>query len=837
MRKDLRRTLLLASALTSTVILGAPAFAQDAATGPDQAEPQPQAPTTGNEIIVTARRFEERLQDVPISITVFSQEDLANRNIVNPSELATYTPSLSVNRQFSSEKSTFSIRGFTQELGTQPSVAVYFADVVAPRAQGFTGGGNGTFPGTLFDLQSVQVLKGPQGTLFGRNTTGGAVLLVPQKPTDKAEGYVEASLGNHDSRRVQAVVNAPLGDRARFRIGVDRMTRDGYLHNQSGIGPSDFANVDYWSVRGSLVVDVADNLENYTVATFNDSNTHGQLPRIIACIRNPTQLQFLASFGCAQLDRQAARGDGFYDVENDVADPIIHLKQWQVINTTTWDPTDTLTVKNIASYAEYRERDRFNIFGDRLVLGPIPPFVPAALPFRVSAVEPGPSGSNVAQYTVTEELQVQGHSADRRLVYQAGGYIEISNPLKANTQINQLFLNCANAPALQGCVSPLDLGSPIPLGAVGLLDQKFRFRNLAAYAQATYKITDQFSVTGGIRYTRDRIRARAQNATARFRPGPAVAGIACSKTGVPLASFAANAACRESFVEKSSKPTWLIDVDFKPNDDVLLYAKYARGYRQGTINLLSLSNNLTSAGPEKVDTYEIGAKTSFDGPIRGSFNIAGFYNNFSGQQLQANAVSRIPGVFPINVVVNAGKSRIYGVEIDASLIPFEGLRLDAAYSYLNTKLQSIDFPDLSTDPNYSGLVATAVVGGPLVYSPKNRVTLTGTYTLPIEDSIGRISFGATYTHTDRQFSTHADDAFAAQLGFNPGLLPATDLLNLNVNWDSVAGGPVDLSLFATNVTKEKYRVAVTQGGQLGFETALIGEPRIYGIRARVRFGD
>ncbi|MET0180145.1 MAG: TonB-dependent receptor [Novosphingobium sp.] len=833
MKSSSRDCLLLAAAGVFGCGMAAPAWAQadPAAPAASAAEQDPIA------IIVTARRFEERLQDVPISITVFNQEQLSNRNIVNPSELATYTPSLSVNRQFSSAKSTFSIRGFTQELGTQPSVAVYFADVVAPRAQGFTGGGNGTFPGTLFDLQSVQVLKGPQGTLFGRNTTGGAVLLVPQKPTDANEGYVEGSYGNYDSRRFQAVLNAKLSDRVRARVGVDRMTRDGYLHNRSGIGPNDFADVDYWSVRGSLVVDITDNLENYTVGTFNDSNTHGQLPRLIACIRNPTQLQFLASFGCAQLDRQAARGDGFYDVENDLADPAIHLKQWQAINTTTWDATDTLTVKNIVSYAEYRERDRFNIFGDRLILGPFPPFVPNALPFRVSAVEPGPSGHNVAQYTLTEELQLQGRTADQRLVWQAGGYIEISNPLKANTQINQLFLNCGSAPALQGCVSPLDLGSPIALGAVGLLDQKFRFRNLAAYAQATYKITDTISVTGGFRYTSDRIRARAQNATARFRPGPAVAGIFCSKSGLALTSFDARVACREAFVEKSSKPTWLIDLDYKPNDDVLLYAKYARGYRQGTINLLSLSDNLTSAGPEKVDTYELGAKTSFRGAVRGSFNIAAFYNDFSGQQLQANAISRIPGVFPINVVVNAGSSRIYGVEVDASLIPFEGFRLDAAYSYLNTKLQSITFPDLSTDPNYSGLVATAVIGGPLVYSPKNRVTITGTYTLPLDEGIGRISLGATFTHTDRQFSTHADDAFAAQLGFNPGLLPSTDLLNLNVNWDSVAGGPVDLSLFATNVTKEKYRVAVTQGGQLGFESALIGEPRIYGVRARFRFGE
>ena len=144
-----------------------------------------------SEIIVTARRTEERLQDVPISITVYNQQQISNRNITNAADLATFTPSLSANTNFGQENSSFAIRGFTQDAGTQPSVATYFADVVAPRGptQG-TQAGDGAGPGSFFDLQNIQVLKGPQGTLFGRNTTGGAVLFVPQKPTSEFGGYV-----------------------------------------------------------------------------------------------------------------------------------------------------------------------------------------------------------------------------------------------------------------------------------------------------------------------------------------------------------------------------------------------------------------------------------------------------------------------------------------------------------------------------------------------------------------------------------------------------------------------------------------------------------------------
>src|ERR1700761_2574590 len=181
--------------------LAAPAFSQTTpAAGAGAEAPAPGAGDL-SEIIVTARRVEERLQDVPISISVFTQEQLANRNVVNAEDLAAYTPSLAANNNFGQENSSFAIRGFVQDAGTPPSVAVYFADVVALRGptQG-TQAGDGAGPGSFFDLQNVQVLKGPQGTLFGRNTTGGAVLFVPQKPTSRLEGYIEAEGGNFDER-------------------------------------------------------------------------------------------------------------------------------------------------------------------------------------------------------------------------------------------------------------------------------------------------------------------------------------------------------------------------------------------------------------------------------------------------------------------------------------------------------------------------------------------------------------------------------------------------------------------------------------------------------------
>src|SRR5690625_1385329 len=266
------------------------------------------------EVVVTARRREERLQDVPVSMTVLNQESMHNNNIVNAGDIATYTPSLQTNSRFGSDSTNFAIRGFSQELRTTSSVGVYFAEVVAPRGANTTQTGDGAGPGDFFDLENVQILKGPQGTLFGRNTTGGAVVLTPKKPTDEFEGYIEGSVGNYDMHRVQGVVNIPITDNLRSRFGVDYQERDGYLKNISDIGPSRFADVDYVSLRASVVWDITDNIENYTILKYSDSSNDAPPFSLLACdAANPP-------FGAlcqADMDRRADRGQlGEYDVYN-----------------------------------------------------------------------------------------------------------------------------------------------------------------------------------------------------------------------------------------------------------------------------------------------------------------------------------------------------------------------------------------------------------------------------------------------------------------------------------------------------------------------------------------
>jgi iron complex outermembrane receptor protein len=842
--------------------LGSDAIAQTAqsSTSARTADDSPQIA----EIIVTARRTEERLQDVPISIAVFNQQQLTDRNVVNAADLANFTPSLSANSNFGSENSSFAIRGFVQDAGTPPSVGTYFADVVAPRGptQG-TQAGDGAGPGNFFDLQNVQVLKGPQGTLFGRNTTGGAVLFVPQRPTSEFEGYAEASYGNYDMYRVQGALNAPLGESARFRIAVDHQKRDGYVENVSGIGPEDYNDVNYIAARASFAIDLSANIENYTIASYTDSDTNGSAQKMIGC--NPAGFSppnpalgvpnFVGLFSCSQLAAERARGTGFYDMQAAVPNPVSQIEQWQVINTTSWNATDTLTLKNIASYAEFKDRQRSPLFGTNWQASTLPqpyPFVFfRGIPAIFTGIFPAPGIETAHQSTYTEELQLQGASEGRRLTYQGGVYFEWSDPLSVIGNQSPVLASCTDVASFS-CSDPIgsvfsaalsqQLGFPVPInvGAVNYTAGETTFRNRGAYLQSSFNLTDQFKLTTGVRYTWDEQTNEATRISYSFPVLPPFTGGATSRCTDP----STNPTCTQTLAQKSEKPTWLVGLDYKPTDDMLLYGKYARGYRAGGVFTNAPIDHRTFE-PEQVDNFEVGMKTSFRAAVSGTFNVAAFYNDFSDQQLQFGFDARIDPltgasapVAPTTAIVNAGKSRIYGLEVEASISPLTGLVFEASYTYLNAEIREIAAVQ-TVDPNYQPQTSQIAIGSPLVLSPENKYTLSGGYTLPLAENIGRITLGAIFTHTDEQVTSYAyqDPVMRTAFGGDLGTLASRNLLNLNLNWDSIAGAPIDASIFATNVTEEEYYQYVPGLATSGNEFAVLGEPRMYGMRLRYRFGE
>ncbi|MFP5307572.1 MAG: TonB-dependent receptor, partial [Gammaproteobacteria bacterium] len=745
-------------------------------------------------------------------------KQLANANITGAADLVGYAPLLSINPRFGNDNATFSIRGFTQELRTTPAVAIYMAEVVAPRGQSAQTSGDGAGPGALFDLQNVQVLKGPQGTLFGRNTTGGAVLLVPNRPTDAFGGYVELSAGELGMQRQQAVINVPLSERFRSRLGVDRYARDGHLDNVTDIGASELGDADYLSARLSTVWDLTETLENYTILSYIDSDSNGVSSRLFACNPNPqaSPLSLLTGPPCQQqLDDQAATGqDGFYDIVSTIKTPVTAITEKRLINTTSWSVTDQLSLKAILAYAHLYTENGSDIFGTQFRLA-IDPDPRRELKLGISAINPDIPVTS--QKTWVAELQVQGDSFDGALVWQGGLYYENSLPDGFSGGNSAAFLSCEVA-TIEGDPSQFNCFDPTAgqLGSALVVQYKTEYLNRAVYAQGTYHLSDRLALTAGLRYTWDR--SEGYGIKTRYTFVGSVPQEPREQITTPSTS--------------SQAPTGLLELSYRPLDGVMAYAKYVRGYRQGNV-ILAADPGVDTFEPEKVDTYEIGAKTSFGGLVPGRFNFAVFYNDLTDQQLQLGYIS--PSAGTTTTIANAGKSRVQGLEAEAYFQLLDSLTLSLSYSYLDTELlEQEDYTERVADAGgpLARLTATPIadVGEELPYAPDQSYVASLNWRLPLPPRIGELGVGATYAYIGRQRS-------GASSASPYGLLDAYDLLNLNLNWSAIFGTPLDLAVFGTNVLDAQYVTYISATyNNLGFETRMSGMPRLIGARLKYSFG-
>lgn len=804
--------LLVTTALSSGLSL--PALAQDGSgitQTPSQAQPKASSRSTVlEEIIVTARRREEAIQDVSISMTVFNQQQLDDANIINAGDLATYTPSLQTNTRFGGDNTTFAIRGFSQELRTTASVGVYFAEVIAPRGANSQQSGDGAGPGDFFDLANVQVLKGPTGTLYGRNTTGGAVLLTPQQPTDTLEGYLDVGAGNYNMLRQQGVLNIPVTDNFKLRMGIDHQTRDGYLDNISDIGPDDFANVDYTAYRVSALWAITDTLENYTIARYSESDNNGYPGSLLHC--NP-----LAALGAGfcqpDLDRRIATGNNDqYDVFNFVPEPVNKQETTQISNTTTWEINDNLTLKNIIAYSTLETEQRSSLYGsDWQLFG-------ADIIFQMVGL--ADNFKTTSQKTWVEEFQIQGTSFDDRLIWQGGIYYEKSSPKEDYGAQSPALISCDQTSITSSDPADYRCNNLLGAGALQSTPGGVEYINKAIYAQATYDLNETLSLTAGLRYTDDKTEGYASD-TVYYFPGPSD-GVLPGSYAPAVASFTETRTPESD----SAEPTWLLGLDYKPTDDMLVYAKYARGYRQGSVNVGG-STGLDTHGPEKVDSFEIGSKNTFSGSIPATLNVAAFYNDFQDQQIQFGYFK--PTSVGTTAIVNAGASTIWGVEVEGNVQLTEQFVVSASYTYLNTKVDSLDFPPIPPNTVASAPSITTAEGEPLSYAPDNKLALTATWFIPLSEDAGDARLSITYAYTDEvQAASKATSEFAT--------LDDYAIVNVNFNWERIFGSPIDLSAFITNVTDEEYQTFLTGNWNNGFEFGQVGQPQMLGARVRYNFG-
>lgn len=401
------------------------------------------------EIVVTARRREESLLAVPVSVTALSSQDLRAANVTSAMELDRVVPSLRITPVAGRTTTpAFTIRGLTDTSGlitSDPAVGVYFDDAFQGRAQGLAR--------ALFDIGSVQVLKGPQGTLFGKNLTGGAILIAPKAPVlGQLGGYVQGTFGKFNDREVQGAANIPISDTLALRLGANIVRRDGYYKNLFTGNTLRSEHSD--SFRASLLFAPTDNFKNTTVIdTFKG---HGNGGGLVPVAENPAvNIPGLNPYALrlAALQRQQARSS--YSVEEDQDSPA-HSSNYGFTNTSALEAGGA-TFKNIVNA---RQVVSWDIVDDGL------PVKVAFQDFRLKA----------RQYS--EEFQILGNALDHRLEYIAGAYYFWEHG--------------------QSTSSTVVLGSPTPANYSTAVN-----KSKSVFAQADYHITPQLTFTAGGRYTWD----------------------------------------------------------------------------------------------------------------------------------------------------------------------------------------------------------------------------------------------------------------------------------------------------------------------------------------------
>ena len=783
------RKLITAALLTGTAMAFAPAaYAQDtaAANATDTGAADTANAGSGDEIIVTARRRAENIEKVPISITAINGADLAKRAITNENDLQAAVPGLVIRQNGGLHSFNYSIRGQSVDTFTNspPSVLPYINEVqiVTHSAS------------TFYDMEGIQVLKGPQGTLFGRNATGGAVLYSTAKPTDTFCGYIQGRYGSYDSRNLQGAVNLPLGDIGALRVagsytGGGAFVRD-YFTGQK------YGDLDQKSVRASLKLTPVAGLTNTTVFQYTDedgTNTPYELwsvnpqacPTPTAyCLLNPSTNPALVTYlqshpavfqgglnAAVALQRQLGPWQSLASYP-----PYHKARDTYVINTTEYDVSSDLKVKNIFGYNLAKSDDGYDYDGS-----PYHYFETQGADTADGVKVVPTDGFRLNTRQFSDELQLQGKAIDGRLDYVIGAY----------------YLNQRDR-----VVSNLGFGLP-PSTFNFAYTAQWTTESIAGFAQATFKVVDRLSVTGGFRYTHDK--------TEMFQ--------------LPGSLWLLYAPANTPEKTSASKPSWTVSVDYQATPDLLLYVAHRGSWRSGGYNYSVFPANVTAASggnlflPETTQDIEAGVKYSGNGlgvPV--TFN-ADFYNQWvKNIQRSAYILDPVNGVTLLTV--NVPKAQITGAEFDFSVRPTQFIQFGASGNYTNARYTR----------NAVSILGSTIDYGPFADVPKWSGTLFAEVGVPLGKA-GKLTLrGDVYGQTRMNFSNVGDTV-------NPNTtLPGYTLVNARLTWSEIEGSGLSLSAFVRNLGNRRYFSggnAASNGGNTNVVDP--GLPRMWGGELRYQF--
>ncbi|MCY4563087.1 MAG: TonB-dependent receptor [Gammaproteobacteria bacterium] len=732
------------------------------------------------EITVTARRVGENLQAVPIAITAATNEDIRDFDIRSVTDLQRIVPSLTATGRLGQNEESLTLRGqrATGEFigaGAGPAVVSYFAEV--PSAT--------TGPGLYLDLANVQVLKGPQGTLFGRNTTGGAVLYEPQRPENGFAGYAQGTVGDLDRFDVEGVINVPIvNDVLLVRIAAQRQRRDG-LAVDVNTG-TEYNNRKNWTARIGVQFNPHERVSNYSV--FQSVNFSENGPATILYAVNPAApvyplLQPLFAAQQQRGIRKVAFGvDGPEKRDTDL-----------FLNRTEFDLGGEFAITNIFSYTREKANRSADLDG-------------TILPLNDSLGITGHGdGANPNHSILTEELQLSGLYLDGSLEWRIGGYLERLRTEGAQTfsQRLSLFVTTHQLDAPQSIDSEalfghanLDLGSVSPL-------------------------LEGLNLSAGYRYTWD---AGSLGFDLLIYPGQLfeLDEIPAPQPGDFCFTGAQYPNCFVEVDSSDSGQSWNLGLDYRVGEDLLAYLSYRRGYKSGGFNpgigvFFGTAVEEFAFGPEKVDALELGLKSDWSlGEIAGRTNLAIYKSWYNDVQVLNNV---IVGVAATTATQNAAKATIQGIEVEGEVRLTAQFRMTYGYAY--------------TDADYVDYVTPSgedLGGLPFLYTPEHMVSLGLALDLALPSDLGMVTV----------FANHSwqDDMFA---GFTTAVTPGVDipsygLTNLRLTWSEILGTGMELAIFVNNLSDKEYRIANNPHyGSLGYALTQYGEPRCWGASLRMSF--
>jgi iron complex outermembrane receptor protein len=734
------------------------------------------------EIVVTARKRAESMQEVPIAISSFSGEALKMSGVEDVSDVSLHTPNLMFTFSGSSDSTIKpAIRAQSQNSNVSTldaSVGIYVDGVIWPRPIGADM--------NLADIDSVEVLRGPQGTLFGRNTTGGAIQIATNDPVFDTRARVGVRIGNHDRRDYNLMVNVPLAeDHLALRVAYDVQKRDGWQENL--FDGHESGQRDTSNLIAKLLFRPREGLE-FLLKFDRNKGDHIMRDWLMSFF---DQQNGAPAFGgldpIAVLTGGAATASEFVstDYENPRTTPEhIGVTTWKhqgVALTTTWDPDPDLSIKAIAAY---RELDEWTDNHD---------YDATPVPFLNNSI--GLEGHRMWSI----ELQVNGSSLSNKLQWTAGLFA-----LEEEGRDKSFF----------------GFGFPFEQHTKGDVENTGQ----AIFAQADYRLSEKLTATFGLRYSKESKDLTSYNQLTFAADRSFMRCLVPSLfTGVEDPTIESGCKAKFDREDDSVDYTAMLAYDLMPGK--MVYIKTASGFRSGGQNLrggLPFAEDTPASiasfrdfAPEEVVEYEAGLKADwFDSRLR--TNLAAFYSDYQDIQ-RSTIVARAGGI--ATLVSNAAEATVQGVEAEITGILAEGWNLGATFGWTDAEYDKFDDFDAQGNPIDRS-------GEPFLSTPEYTYSFWSVYTR--EMPIGEASFRVDYSWQDKHYTySTAGQGIAT---------PPRGLWNGRIQWN--ISKQFEIALWGKNLNDEVFRhYAIDLFQSYGFALAIGNTPRMWGMEMTYRFGE